>query len=653
MTIPEILWLKFNQIEAVIRHPSMAPSRAKEEIDMWLEKYIHAASIYPEGQEQLESLAQALYRHEKNVAMDRWYGADTIKLSTPQVVQKYREVIREKSEAQKNSLGTWVAYLRDPANKYPIWFRCYVLYSLQKMGEFRRWEKKYTKRTSRTTASFPEFNAECLTWVYDTITKGVDQNVFVGKYNKTVLISLANALLWAKRFSELYAFAQTEAIGSIDRSTTIGKWVKYEKWSSVTILKSAIRWKWTGWCTAEVEYAYHQLLTWDFYVYYTLNAHGHATEPRIAISMTDAVITEIRGIDVGQGLEPVLIDIVDQQWKHLGGYEKYQKATKDLKEVNRLYEKCFILDHKTREIKGRKEYNLSASDMYFIASDITSLQQEGDPRVAQIREFFTQIPDGVIFEKDVSFFRCQHLKKIGKWVQFLGSVDFRQTWIQEIPDDQPHWIRVLADVQTGKRSDIPDGTVFEKEVNFQSCRTLKSIGAWVKFMGNAGFEYSWLEVIEWGVIFENDVSFFACKSLEKLARWIQFWWRVDFGRPWRLQEIPDDQPHWIRVLADVQTGKRTDIPDGTVFEKDIILFDCKTLKKIGTWVRFMGSVNFEQSWIMQIEEGVIFEKDVSFQGSKNLAKISPWVIFRGNTCFLSTGIRTKPEWVVFEKEVSF
>jgi predicted proteasome-type protease len=85
-----------------------------------------------------------------------------------------------------------------------------------------------------------------------------------------------------------------------------------------------------------------------------------------------------------------------------------------LKEVNRLYEKCFILDHKTREIKGRKEYNLSASDMYFIASDITSLQQEGDPRVAQIREFFTQIPDGVIFEKDVSFFRCQHLKKIGK-----------------------------------------------------------------------------------------------------------------------------------------------------------------------------------------------------------------------------------------------
>jgi hypothetical protein len=49
----------------------MAPSRAKEEIDMWLEKYIHAASIYPEGQEQLEALAHALYRHEKNVAMDR------------------------------------------------------------------------------------------------------------------------------------------------------------------------------------------------------------------------------------------------------------------------------------------------------------------------------------------------------------------------------------------------------------------------------------------------------------------------------------------------------------------------------------------------------------------------------------------------------
>ncbi len=324
-----------------------------------------------------------------------------------------------------------------------------------------------------------------------------------------------------------------------------------------------------------------------------------------------------------------------------------------MKEVTRLYEKCFILDLKTREIKGRQEYNLSASDIYFITSDITSFRSEADPRVAQIREIFTQIPDGIIFEKDVSFSRCQHLKKIGKWVQFLGSVDFRQSWLQEIPDDQPYWIQVLAEVQTGKRSDIPDGTVFEKDVNFQSCRTLKSIGARVRCMGNASFEYSWLEMIEWGVIFEKDVSFFACKSLEKLANWIQFWGRVDFSRAWRLQEIPDDQPYWIQVLAEVQTGKRSDIPDGTVFEKDIIFFDCKTLKKIGTWVRFIGSVNFAQSWIVEIEDGVIFEKDVSFQKSKNLEKIGTWAIFRGNASFLGTGIRSKPEWVIFEKDVIF
>ena len=85
-----------------------------------------------------------------------------------------------------------------------------------------------------------------------------------------------------------------------------------------------------------------------------------------------------------------------------------------MKEVTRLYEKCFILDLETREIKGRQEYNLSPSDIYFITSDITSFRSEADPRVAQIREIFTQIPDGIIFEKDVSFSRCQHLEKIGK-----------------------------------------------------------------------------------------------------------------------------------------------------------------------------------------------------------------------------------------------
>ena len=76
-----------------------------------------------------------------------------------------------------------------------MWFRYYVLYSLQKMGEFRRGEKKYTKRTSGTIAPFPEFNAESLAWVYDTLIHGVDTKVFDGKEHREELLTLATKLL--------------------------------------------------------------------------------------------------------------------------------------------------------------------------------------------------------------------------------------------------------------------------------------------------------------------------------------------------------------------------------------------------------------------------------------------------------------------------
>ncbi len=53
-----------------------------------------------------------------------------------------------------------------------------------------------------------------------------------------------------------------------------------------------------------------------------------------------------------------------------------------------------------------------------------------------------------------------------------------------------------------------------------------------------------------------------------------------------IEEIPTDQPEWIQILIKIQTGKLNEIPDDTIFEKDVDFYNCTYLKKIGKGVQF-------------------------------------------------------------------
>ncbi len=77
------------------------------------------------------------------------------------------------------------------------------------------------------------------------------ENVPLNEERKEELTEELLKRLSSKKFAELYAFAQVETAGNLDRESLMGEWVKYDKGSNYRLLEKGLRGKGTGWCTAE------------------------------------------------------------------------------------------------------------------------------------------------------------------------------------------------------------------------------------------------------------------------------------------------------------------------------------------------------------------------------------------------------------------
>lgn len=179
-------------------------------------------------------------------------------------------------------------------------------------------------------------------------------------------------------FADLYAFAQIETTGSIEKITTNGEWKKYNQGSDYKILEQDLAGKGTGWCTATGS-AKTQLEQGDFYVYYTLNSEGEATEPRIAIRMEQGKVEEVRGIEGGgsvQAIESGFEDIAKVKFLNLPGGERYENASEDMKRVTELYARL-----------NTNEESYTDEDIIFILElrrKIESFGYERDQRIEDI-----------------------------------------------------------------------------------------------------------------------------------------------------------------------------------------------------------------------------------------------------------------------------
>ena len=350
-------------------------------------------TINTSSEETVDRIAEGLYESEKRIAIEQGRGGDIAKLEAQgEITKKYRPLIQEKAEIQRKTLSSWLDYLQENDAKQPAWFRYFVVRSLEKMGMLDKEKVTYSKRAALTVAPFPELNSEALGWVYKRLSDGVDLRDYQlddeakedltpeqQKEQQSVLDQKkqqVERLIQGKDFAKLYAYAQIETAGRLNRESVEGSWKKYTQNSDFRLLEKDLKGKGTGWCTAEGS-ARGQLESGDFYVFYSKGDGTKYTEPRVAIRMEGDKVAEVRGVNPKQEIEPELVDIAQKQYHGLPGGESYDKKASDMKRLTKLVQ---------LQEKGGAFSSKDLRFLYELDSSIESFGYEKDPRIKALRD---------------------------------------------------------------------------------------------------------------------------------------------------------------------------------------------------------------------------------------------------------------------------
>lgn len=350
------------------------------------EKILKDYTIRIADPKALSSIAEGLYAFEKKVAIARGYDmpfTDRAVEENPDIIlNHYKFLIQEKYETQQQTLSTWLEYLQQNDAGYPMWFRYLVVRSLKKMGLFDKERRDYSHRTKETVAAFPECNAEALGWVYRQMSQFNEDDRVINfppaylapnedqqKHKEKILRAVQ-----AKDFAKLYAFAQVETAGNLNKESLKGKWKTYAQGSDPLVLEQEIRGKGTGWCTAEGLASSH-LASGDFHIYFTENEEEKFTEPRIAVRMEGGKVAEVRGVEARQALEPALVEEARKFYNTLPGGKKFEKKADDMRRMSELVEK------NTRKEEFTKE---DLEFLYEVHAPIEGFGYGKDPRIAAL-----------------------------------------------------------------------------------------------------------------------------------------------------------------------------------------------------------------------------------------------------------------------------
>ena len=232
---------------------------------------------------------------------------------------------------QKRSLDEWIDYFTSEDSKfYPTWAKYWAFQGMLTVGNYDTNKGIYNKRSKATVAPFPELNREVLAKSIDLIIKEVNKEEIEDK-DLEQLVKNGN-------FFKLYTVQLKDKRESNFGEETKGEWVKYEQGDNYQKLHKSLQGKNTGWCTAGKETCRNQVKNGDFYVYYTYDKEGKATNPRLAIRMNGKnKIGEIRGVAKDQNIEPHFEDILSKKLKRFPDAESYQKRVKDIQMLTYIY----------------------------------------------------------------------------------------------------------------------------------------------------------------------------------------------------------------------------------------------------------------------------------------------------------------------------
>lgn len=322
--------------------------------------------IYDELLIKPENFPESYFELQQRIARERGQPVETI----PPHIRE--QMISTAIEDQRASLDAWIDYLTSDDAVYPTWFKYYVWKNVIKLSQFDKERGEFKKRTSTTVAPFPDIYREPLAQIADAYEK-------VKKDNQNLKDEEVQEI-FSKKFPTIYAELIQKTLESQTESNEEikGEWVKYSQGNmqDADKLFQSLENKGTGWCTAGRSTAKAQIESGDFYVYYTNNADGNPTQPRIAIRMQDNKIGEIRGKLPHQNLEPVMQGVLEEKLKEFGSEaEDYKKKSEDMKRLT-------LIDEKQQ--KGEQLTKEDLTFLYEINFSIQGFGYDRDPRIEAV-----------------------------------------------------------------------------------------------------------------------------------------------------------------------------------------------------------------------------------------------------------------------------
>lgn len=361
-------------------------TKPADKINQWLEFLSHT-STKAESSVRTESIVkEALYRsfvityekvpasyYAQQVRIARERGNGDIVLTERQKMEMAETIIAD----QKKSLDSWTQYLiSKDTNIYPIWLKFWIFTGMTKLSKYDPKLGVFGNRSSETVAPFAELNREALAYVADAVLKYVNKTS-LEEIKDPEFLELLNGMNFGKLYGKILYKLGVGKDG--EYRTNEGQWKVYSKGSDHSPLVRSLEGRNTGWCTAGESTAMSQLALGDFHVYYSLDAKGLATIPRVAIRMEDDQIAEVRGVAPNQHLDSQIngSSIVTNKLIEFGDRGKaFEKKDRDMRRLTDI-------DRKTRLIE-----EISVEDLRFLYEfdgPINSFGYEKDPRIKEIQ----------------------------------------------------------------------------------------------------------------------------------------------------------------------------------------------------------------------------------------------------------------------------
>lgn len=332
------------------------------------------------------NVPESTFLLEQRLARELGHG--TVEITDEFREQKINQIIAD----QRHSLDRWVDYLALNDAQYPDWAKYWAIRSVLEMGKFEKQEDKegnqtavFRSRTAETVAPFPPLNQRALAMAIGALEsklveekKPKTQRHPIQNQSKKLSAEAFQKLIATENFSKIYTqfLLEIPEYSTEGLQETRGKWKKYPRGSAPTDLVKSLDGHPLEWCTANPETAKTQLQGGDFYVYYSLDADGNYTIPRVAIRMQEDSIAEVRGIAPDQNLDPYIGDVVQKKMSEFPDGKVYEKKAGDMKQLT-------TVEKKVKAVKSLDKNELVF--LYEIKNKIEGFGYGRDPRVNELR----------------------------------------------------------------------------------------------------------------------------------------------------------------------------------------------------------------------------------------------------------------------------